>query len=258
MAITAETRKDIIELVVTANNAAPGTALLSDLVAQYEGGATLADIATTLTTTAPFTTTYPSFQTATEFATEWLGNLIPEASAAAMAEGISVAVGMLNSGTSYGALILEAQTFLSALAETDASFGTSAALFNNRVEVATHYTVTLEQDGDADTLSGLMVGISSDDATVTSATAANTTAANTAATTGSTFALTTGTDILTGTAKNDTFNAVRAGSSGDTETYAPVDQIAGGAGTDSIYIETDIATTNLSTQTGLEVIQINT
>ena len=28
--------QDIIELVVAANNAAPGTALLSDLVAQYE------------------------------------------------------------------------------------------------------------------------------------------------------------------------------------------------------------------------------
>jgi len=258
MAITAETRQDIIELVVAANNAAPGTALLSDLVAQYEGGATLSEIATTLTTTAPFTTTYPTFQTATEFATEWLGNLVPEASAEAMAEGISVAVGLLNAGSSYGDVILEAQTFLSALAETDPSFGTSAALFNNRVEVATYYTVTLEQDGDADTLSGLMVGISSDDATVTSANTANASAANTAATTGSTFALTTGTDIVTGTAKNDVFNAVRAGSSGDTETYGPVDQISGGAGTDSIYIETDIATTNLSTQTGLEVIQINT
>jgi len=258
MAITAETRTDIIELVVAANNAAPGTALLSSLVAQYEGGASLADIATTLTTSAPFTTTYPSFQTATEFATEWLGNLVPEASAEAMAEGISVAVGMLNAGSSYGALILEAQTFLSALSESDASFGTSAAAFNNRVEVATYYTVTLEQDGDADTLAGLMVGITSDDATVTAANTSNSTAATTAASAGSTFALTTGTDIVTGTAKNDVFNAVRAGSAGDTETYAPVDQISGGAGTDSIYIETDIATTNLSTQTGLEVIQINT
>ena len=99
--------------------------------------------------------------------------------------------------------------------------------------MATHYTVTLEQDGDADTLAGLMVGITSDDATVTAATTANASAANAAAVAGSTFALTTGTDIVNGTAKNDVFNAVRAGSAGDTETYAPVDQISGGAGTDA-------------------------
>ena len=34
MAITAETRQDIMELAVAANNAAPGTVLLSELVAQ--------------------------------------------------------------------------------------------------------------------------------------------------------------------------------------------------------------------------------
>ena len=35
MAITAETRQDIMELAVAANNAAPGTTLLSDLVAPH-------------------------------------------------------------------------------------------------------------------------------------------------------------------------------------------------------------------------------
>ena len=70
--------------------------------------------------------------------------------------------------------------------------------------------------------------------------------------------ITTGTDIVNGTAKNDVFNAVRASSAGGTETYAPVIEVVAAPETDSIYIETDIATTNLSTQTGLEIIQINT
>ena len=146
MAITAAARNDIIELVVTAYNAAPGTSLLTDLVAQYEAGASLADIAATLTTSATFKSTYPSFQTATEFANEFLGNLVPEASAAAVAEGVSIIEGILNGGGTRAQVILEAQTFLSQASESDPAFGSSVALFNNRVEVATHHTVTLELD----------------------------------------------------------------------------------------------------------------
>ena len=47
MAITAETRQDIMELVVTAYNAAPGTTLLSELVALSESGSSLKQIADT-------------------------------------------------------------------------------------------------------------------------------------------------------------------------------------------------------------------
>ena len=96
MAITAATRTSIIQLVVTANNAAPGTTLLNSLVAESEGGASLASIAATLTASSTFASAYPSFQTATEFATEFLGNLIPQASAAALAEGITVIEGLLS------------------------------------------------------------------------------------------------------------------------------------------------------------------
>ena len=45
MAITAATRQDIIELVVTALKSAPGTTLLNELVAIVDGGGTLADVA---------------------------------------------------------------------------------------------------------------------------------------------------------------------------------------------------------------------
>ena len=49
MAITAETRTDIIDLVVAALDVAPGTTLLSELVALVDGGGTLADVAANLT-----------------------------------------------------------------------------------------------------------------------------------------------------------------------------------------------------------------
>ena len=163
MAITAETRKDIIELVVAANNAAPGTTLLSTLVAASESGSSLLDIANTLADSASFKATYPTFQTATEFATEFLNNLVPEASAAAKAEGVTIIEGMLNAGQSRGAVILEAATYLSAQSESHASFGTSAALFNNRVEVATYHTITSEA---ADSWA-IPASVTSSDATVT-------------------------------------------------------------------------------------------
>ena len=163
MAITAETRKDIIELVVAANNAAPGTTLLSTLVAASESGSSLLDIANTLADSASFKATYPTFQTATEFATEFLNNLVPEASAAAKAEGVTIIEGMLNAGQSRGAVILEAATYLSAQSESHVSFGTSAALFNNRVEVATYHTITSEA---ADSWA-IPASVTSSDATVT-------------------------------------------------------------------------------------------
>ena len=61
---------------------------------------------------------------------------------------------------------------------------------------------------------------------------------------------------MTGTSGNDTINAPLAGATGTTATYSPADQISGGAGTDTLYVETngDIST---ALQTGLEVIRVN-
>ena len=63
MAITAETRTSIIQLVVAANNAAPGTTLLTELVAASEVGSSLDDIAATLTASATSPSIYPVYLT---------------------------------------------------------------------------------------------------------------------------------------------------------------------------------------------------
>ena len=189
MAITAETRQDIMELVVAANNAAPGTTLLSELVALSTAGSSLLDIANTLANSASFKATYPTFQTATEFGTEFLNNLVPEASAAAKAEGVAIIEGMLNAGQSRGAVILEAATYLAAQSESHASFGTSAALFNNRVEVATYHTITSE----AAAPWAIPSSVTSSDATVTTGKTAVDTALTPAAETSYTLSVTGGT-----------------------------------------------------------------
>ncbi len=61
---------------------------------------------------------YPSFQTAEEFAAEWLGNLVPEADEDALAGGIDIAVGLINGGSSAADIIMVAQNFLATWPKT--------------------------------------------------------------------------------------------------------------------------------------------
>jgi len=232
MAITAATRQDIIELVVTALNAAPGTTLLNELVAIVDGGGTLADVAANLAASDTFTARYPAFQTAEEFADEWLGNLIPEAGADALAEAKALVVAAVNGGTTAASLILQAQEFLSAASETDAAFGTSAANFNNKTEVASHQTLTNETAAlDLTALDS----VTSDDATVTSAK----TSLDTVATPGTSSALTKNVDSLTGGAGDDSYSATAATAA--TQTINAGDVIDGAGGSDTLLVTGSIA-----------------
>lgn len=234
MAITAETRNSIIELVVTAYNAPPGTALLTELVAIIDGGGTLADVATALTTSDTWAGLYPSFQTAEEFATEWLGNLVPEASADALAGGVDLAVGLINGGASAADIIQVAQDFLANLAEDDADFGSSAANFNNKVEVATYHTITLEQDADdIGDLQNVLANVTSDEDSVTDAQADAA-----AAVPGETVSLTTGLDtgaLFTTGSTNDIFSAVDTNDA-ETTTLTTGDSLVGGDGSDTLSL----------------------
>ena len=212
MAITAETRKSIIDLVVGATGAAPGTILLSELVAESEAGKSLAEITEILTASTAFTSVYPTFQTAGEFGEEFLTNLIPGVAADALAEGVTIVEGLIAGGSSRADVVRIAVEYLAALPEDDAALGTSAALFNNKVEAATYYTLTLEQAavGTVDALAS----ITADQATVT---AANTAADGSAATaSGNIFTLTTAIDSTPAT--TNTVNGIidQAGVAGNT------------------------------------------
>ncbi|MEC7187035.1 MAG: hypothetical protein VXW45_01175 [Pseudomonadota bacterium] len=238
MAITAETRQDIIELVVTAYGAAPGTTLLTELVAIIDNGGTLSDVADNLTSRSEWTSVYPSFQTAEEFATEWLGNLLPEASAETLAGGVEIAVGLVNGGSSFGEIIIAAQDFLSNLPETDADYGVSAANFNNKVEVATYYTITLEEAAQSSTT---LSGVTSDDATITTAKAAADTAALPAADAGASYTLLTGLDSKTlGTGDDSAFATDSTTAASDT--FNVSDSVNGSDGTDTFFLTVDSIT----------------
>jgi Ca2+-binding RTX toxin-like protein len=229
MAITAETRQDIIELVVTAYGAAPGTTLLTELVAIINDGGTLSDVADNLTSRSEWTSVYPSFQTAEEFANEWLGNLLPEASAETLAGGVEIAVGLVNGGSSFGEIIIAAQDFLSNLPETDADYGVSAANFNNKVEVAIDYTITNEQAAQS---TSVLASVTSDDATVT---AAKADIAAVPAVAGTSFTLTTALDSATLGAGDDAAFAVSSDTAAN-NTFNQSDAVNGGDGSDTFFL----------------------
>jgi len=239
MAITAETRTDIIDLVVAALDVAPGTTLLNELVALVDGGSSLADVAANLTARADYQAKYPAFQTSTEWATEWLGNLIPEADTATMDAAVTLVAGMVNAGSTQASIILEAATFLAATTTaSDATYGTVATAFVNNSAVAAYHTVTNEN---ADIGTTALAGVDSTESSVTSAKATLDVVAPVA---GSTFTLTTGVDTgasFTGGAGADTFSATAI--SAGKETLTSGDSLTGGEGTDRLSLTSSVAGT---------------
>ena len=231
MAITVEARTNIIGLVVGMFNAAPGASVLSDLVAAYEAGSSIKQIAANLAATAEFKTIFPTFSTNGEFATKVVAQLLAESSAAAQAEAVTVLTAALNGGMSRSDAFVEAITFVNATASTNATFGTAAAAFDNKVEVATYYSVEKNLSGSSlAALQNIVTNVTSSAATVTTAKADVDGAVNV----GSTYTLTTGIDGLTGLGGNDTFNASYTTAAGDV--FGGLDSIDGGAGTDTLNV----------------------
>jgi hypothetical protein len=250
MAITAETRNSIIELVVTAYDAAPGTTLLTELITIINEGGTLADVATELTTSDQWNATYPIFQTAEEFAAEWLGKLLAEADADTLALAEDIVVGLINDGASAADLIMVASDFLAELDVEDELLGSSAAGFANKVEVATYFTVTLEQDGTQDELAAAIAGVSSDEDSVD----AGKEEADSVGTPGTTFTLTKDVDDITGSAGDDTITAepgTNATTGAATTTINSGDAIDGAGGDDTLNIT--VTASNNNSLSGLSV-----
>ena len=264
MAITQASLDAAVGIRLLATGAAAGLANLNADAILLADGATNQDLALNVVQSDEFQAKYPPSQTIGAFAIEWTDVIIPEGTAANKAYAITIIEAHLTGTESFAALqaaqaelIVEAYTFLSATADDDEDFGTSVANFDNRQEVAVNYSSTQEQDGDVLARTDVLSSVTSVDTTVTSAIATITTTATAAAVAGDTFALTVGTDNITGTANNDTINAARGGAAGTTDTYSAVDQINAGNGIDSIYIETGALAVNMTTQLGLETIQIN-
>ncbi len=153
MAVTAETRTNLIGLSVVMLGSAPGTDLLNEWVGAINDGMSLEDVAGHIAASDAFQATYPTFLTNEEFAESFLGNLMgdEDVSADLVTAAVSIVTGLLNDGMTRGALAL---AVVGAMYDIHAQgsahdayddLGSVADGLFNKIEVAEYYTVDLRQ-----------------------------------------------------------------------------------------------------------------
>jgi len=277
MAITAETRTDIVQLVVSMLGRAPSTAELTDLVTKANAGSTLQELADSLASEAAFTASYPVWLTAKEFTTKVVANTFAGGSVATadVDAAVDYIAGAITAGTftKTSAVVALTSYLASADGVANATYGSAAQSYQNKVAVAEYYTITKGLGGNsvAD-LTAAIANVTADAATVTTEKAAVDTAQEAAAAAAieaakpkpGNFNLTTKLDTgaaFTGGATDDQFNSLMT-FSGDALTAAATmtsgDTLVGGAGTDTLEITvtggavTDAGETATPTLTGIE------
>ncbi len=238
MAITTAERTAIIELTVMMFNAAPGATYLSQIVALYEANPgtsaqKLQTLANQLSQTSAYTSLHPNFETAEEFAADFLTPLGLQNDAVAR----DFVIAKFNAGVSKGQIMYEGYVALKGVPSTaNNQYTTASAILENKTEVAEYYSVT--KSGAATDLASLQATVANVTAADSSVTAAKAAIDGTAAG-GQTFTLAAGVDNIVGTAGDDVINAFTVNSSGAaTETFSTFDNIDGAAGTDTLNIYT--------------------
>jgi len=254
MAVTAETRTEIIQMVVGTLDAAPGFTILTELVQAYDAGTLVSpELVQIMVDNPAFEADYPLFLTNEEFATRYFTNLLSPAvpeDGDLMAEVVELATGLLNGGTTRAELIFAAVDFLANTSEDDAVLGAAVAQFNNKTEVAEYFSVTQELDAaSVPLLQQVIDGVSDDEATVTAAKAD----IDGTVATGETITLTTDADVIEGTAQNETIKG-SFGSNADNTANAG-DEIDGGNGADTLSLT---ATGTAASSAALEVTNVET
>lgn len=233
---TIETRSEIITLVVAMFDAAPGTQVLSDLVAASDAGSSNKQIATHLATTAEFNSIYPTFLANSEFVSKFVNNMVGNLVSESEKNTIKAALtAEMNAGATRVDVVLSAVAALKAVPTTDAVWGKASAAFANKVEVAKFHTV--EEQQPTTTLSGLqnvLAGVDNTEASVTKAKEAISEGANV----GEIYALTVGEDNITASGGNDIFNAnvIQDNVGGIVNSLENIDVLNGGAGNDTLNV----------------------
>lgn len=254
---TLETRAELITIVVAMFDAAPGVAVLSDLVAASDAGNSNTAIAVSLANSAEFKSIFPTFQTNAEFVSKFVDQMVGNLVVESQKDDVkNILTAELNNGASKVDVVLTAVAALKAIPESDSVWGNAAAAFNNKVEVATYHTVQQQQA--TTTLNGLQSILASVDNTEASVTAAKTSVDN-VSNPGQVYTATAGVDTFTGTAGDDTFNANSTSATTPATTFTALDSYTGGAGKDTLNI-VDVNALTLPTTakvSGIEVANIS-
>ena len=244
MAITAATRTQLIGLSVAMLGQAPGTDRLNQWVADIDGDAmSVDDLANHIAESEAFQSEYPAFLTSMEFAKAFLGSVLPGLDEASMTEAVDIVSGMLDSGTSRGTLALAVVDFLHDVADKGMdhasyeSFGMSAMLMANKIEVASHYTLNARM---MDPSSDVLANVTADaDSAAMAIDAIENPPVAPPSTDGDVYTLTGLRDNITGTAGDDTIIAEPTLNPVTGQPVAPIqayDAIDGGDGMDTLEV----------------------
>lgn len=224
--VTTQERTNILKLVAGMFNAAPGAAYLNEFTDAYVAlNKDLGALAAGLGQTGAFQAMYPSFLTAEEFANKFLDTLGLKANTEAQ-DWVKAKV---NAGENFASVIFQALVAIDA--STAAEFKAAKDQLANKATAAEYYSVTLQaSSNDLAALQNVVAKVTDDPKSVEAAKDANEGGS------GKTFTLTVGEDKLTGTAGNDTFNAliVQANDASAKDTLESFDVLDGGAGTDTL------------------------
>ena len=243
MAITAATRTQLIGLSVAMLGQAPGTDRLNHWVADIDDDAmSVEDLANHIAESEAFQSEYPAFLTSMEFAEAFLGSVLPGLDEASMTEAVDIVSGMLDSGTSRGALALAVVDFLHDVAmqgmdhDSYASFGMSAMVMANKIEVASHYTLNARM---MDPSSDVLANVTADaDSVMMAIEAIENPPSPPVDDSGDTFLLTALRDNVMGTAQDDDIFAEPAltATGGTVQSLQAYDSIDGGDGMDTLTV----------------------
>jgi hypothetical protein len=248
MAITTQTRTEIVQLVVSMLGEAPSTAMLTDLVTKANAGSTIQELADSLATNAAFTSSFPIWMTASEFTKQVVDNVFSGSSVtdADKTAAIDYIAGAITAGTFTKTSAVVALTAYLASEDgvANTTYGSAAQAYQNKVAVAEYYTITKGQGGAsaADRAAAIAGVTDAADAVATSKAAVDTTATQAAAAAAAASTvkatLTTAAETVNGTSGDDTFSSVISAGGQAGTTLLPGDVINGGAGNDTLTIST--------------------
>lgn len=234
MAMTAAQKQDAYKFFIVSFGAITGVEYMNQINDAYNAGLTTKEIVNIYSTKPQFEAIYPRFLSNEQFADKLIENVVgASATAAAKTQAKADVVAAINAGWSKGDVVFQIFTNLSNKAADDADWGKTAAMLNNKVEVAEYYTETLLVNSlDLGALGSPLQGVTDVASTVDAA------KNNGSLNNGQTFTLTASIDNVVGTAGNDMIVG-GAASSAAGSTLGSADIIDGGAGTDTLKVTLD-------------------
>lgn len=142
---TPQEQQQLIALTTMMFNAPPGAEYLAELEAQFDGGASIGEIAAGLATTQQFNAQFAGMTGDTARINQVLSFVGIGEESPAYQEAFDFFQNGLNSGTNPGALQADAASFLNDTEDDD--FSTAASIFKNKIDVGFTHSVTLGLGG---------------------------------------------------------------------------------------------------------------